>query len=182
MAAASARAGAAVPLYRSVRRHAVLSSACSSGTRPWCWLQQQQQDSDDGQWMLDLTDPSHAATRHKTHKKKGRHAAPFADGSSITYLTQLREMHQCRQAAMRCFLSGTTSSRTSVRPGTCLGPGSFTSFVKATFAKYLDGGQAPNPTLLRSIFTTWLYGLQLRHGGRVSSADQGELGSVEGAF
>ena len=36
----------------------------------------------------------------------------------------------------------------------------FTYFVKRTFRKYTPGGQAPNPSLLRSIFTTWLYSLR----------------------
>jgi hypothetical protein len=114
-----------------------------------------------GQWMLDLTDPSHAATRHKTHKKKGAMRLPLP--SLIhPYLTKLRES-TAADSGDALFPSGTTSStsRATARSSrTCLGPGSFTSFVKATFAKYLDGGQAPNPTLLRSIFTTWLYGLR----------------------
>ena len=41
-----------------------------------------------------------------------------------------------------------------------MSPGVFTSFVKTTFSKYTEGGKGPNPSLLRSIFTTWLYGLQ----------------------
>ena len=36
----------------------------------------------------------------------------------------------------------------------------FTYLVKRTFRKYTPGGQAPNPSLLRSIFTTWLYSLR----------------------
>src|SRR6185437_3875951 len=36
----------------------------------------------------------------------------------------------------------------------------FTSFVKTTFQKYTENQKAPNPSLLRSIFTTWLYSLQ----------------------
>ena len=36
----------------------------------------------------------------------------------------------------------------------------FTSFVKTTLSKYTEGSKGPNPSLLRSIFTTWLYGLQ----------------------
>ena len=117
-----------------------------------------EQDSDADQWMLDLTDLSHAATRHKTHKRKGAMRLPLPR-LIHPYLSQLRE---CSGAGKgdALFPVGTTSSRTSVRPGTCLGPGSFTNFVKGTFAKYVDSGRAPNPTLLRSIFTTWLYGLQ----------------------
>jgi hypothetical protein len=111
-----------------------------------------------GSWMLDLTDPAHAATRHKTHKKKGAMRLPLP--SLIhPYLTKLRESSGADKGDA-LFPSGTASNRSPRSTRTCLGPGSFTSFVKATFAKYLDGGQAPNPTLLRSIFTTWLYGLR----------------------
>ena len=42
----------------------------------------------------------------------------------------------------------------------CMSPGVFTSFVKTTFSKYTEGGKGFYPSLLRSIFTTWLYGLQ----------------------
>ena len=41
-----------------------------------------------------------------------------------------------------------------------MNPTPFTKYVKATFGKYTEGGKAPNPSLLRSIFTTWLYGLR----------------------
>jgi hypothetical protein len=111
-----------------------------------------------GQWMIDLTDPAHAATRHKTHKKKGAMRLPLPKLIQ-PYLTQLREQsHAIKGDAL--FPSRTTSSRISASGNMCLGPSSFTRFVKATFVKYLEGGQAPNPTLLRSIFTTWLYGLR----------------------
>ena len=112
----------------------------------------------DGQWMIDLTNPAYAATRHKTHKKKGAMRLPLPKVIQL-YLTQLREKSHAN-AGYALFPSRTTSSRISPSGNTCLGPSSFTRFVKATFAKYLDGGQAPNPTLLRSIFTTWLYGLR----------------------
>ena len=42
----------------------------------------------------------------------------------------------------------------------CMSPTVFTSFVKTTFSKYTESSKGPNPSLLRSIFTTWLYGLQ----------------------
>ena len=109
-------------------------------------------------WMLDLTDLSHAASRHKTHKSKGAMRLPLPN-LIHPYLVQLRERSGARKGDA-LFPVGTTSTRTSVRARTCLGPGSFTSFVKTTFAQYVDGGRQPNPTLLRSIFTTWLYGLQ----------------------
>ena len=115
-------------------------------------------DAADGQWMIDLTNPAHAATRHKTHKRKGAMRLPLPKLIQL-YLTQLREKSHAN-GGDALFPSRTTSSRISPSGTTCLGPSSFTRFVKATFAKYLDGGQAPNPTLLRSIFTTWLYGLR----------------------
>jgi hypothetical protein len=121
----------------------------------------QERGVSDERWMLDLTDPSHAATRHKTHKRKGAMRLPLPT-LIHPYLTKLRESTDA-DSGDALFPSGSTSStsRATARSSrTCLGPGSFTSFVKATFAKYLDGGQAPNPTLLRSIFTTWLYGLR----------------------
>ena len=52
------------------------------------------------------------------------------------------------------------SSRRVASSVACMGPTAFTSFVKLTFSKYTNDGKAPNPSLLRSIFTTWLYGLQ----------------------
>jgi Chromo (CHRromatin Organisation MOdifier) domain len=36
----------------------------------------------------------------------------------------------------------------------------FNHFVKNTFQKYTENHKAPNPSLLRSIFTTWLYSLR----------------------
>ena len=36
----------------------------------------------------------------------------------------------------------------------------FNHFVKNTFQKYTENQKAPNPSLLRSIFTTWLYSLR----------------------
>jgi hypothetical protein len=52
------------------------------------------------------------------------------------------------------------SRRVSSATSQFMGPTSFTLFVKTTFGKYTEGGKTPNPSLLRSIFTTWLYGLQ----------------------
>ena len=52
------------------------------------------------------------------------------------------------------------ASRRAASTSLSMSPGVFTSFVKATFSKYTEGGKGPNPSLLRSIFTTWLYGLQ----------------------
>jgi integrase len=108
-------------------------------------------DTGSGQWMIDLTDPAYAATRHKTHKRKGAMRLPLPKLIQ-PYLTQLR----AKSGANALFPSRTTSPGDNMY----LSPTSFTRFVKSTFAKYLDGGQAPNPTLLRSIFTTWLYGLR----------------------
>ena len=108
------------------------------------------------QWAVDLTDLSHAATRHKTHKKKGAMLLPLPR-SMYKYLSQLRSM-----GAGPVFPAGLLSKRSSSSTATCLflSPTSFTTFVKTTFRKYTDNGKGPNPSLLRSIFTTWLYGLK----------------------
>jgi hypothetical protein len=108
------------------------------------------------QWTVDLTDLSHDATRHKTHKKKGAMLLPLPR-SMYKYLSQLRSM-----GAGPVFPAGLLSKRSSSSTATSpfLSPTSFTTFVKATFRKYTDNGKGPNPSLLRSIFTTWLYGLR----------------------
>ena len=101
-----------------------------------------------GRWVIDLTDLSHAASRHKTHKRKGALQLPLP---SILdpYLTKL---HNNREVGP---VFPTRSSTTAF-----MSPTGFTNLVKTTFGKYTEGGKAPNPSLLRSIFTTWLYGLR----------------------
>ena len=108
------------------------------------------------QWVVDLTDLSHDATRHKTHKKKGAMQLPLPR-SLNKYLSRLRSM-----GTGPVFPAGLLSKRSSSSTATSLfsSPTSFTTLVKATFRKYTDTGKGPNPSLLRSIFTTWLYGLR----------------------
>ena len=89
-----------------------------------------------GCWMVDLRDISYAATRHKTHKFKGAMLLPPV------------------------FPAGLLSRRAPSSSSVFMAPTPFTNFVKATFQKHTDSGKGPNPSLLRSIFTTWLYGLQ----------------------
>ena len=105
------------------------------------------QEGDQSRWMVDLTDLTHAATRHKTHKRKGALRLPLPALVS-PYLVQLRQLG--REGAV--FPGRLQSS--------FLTPTSFTNYVKTTFGKYTDNGRSPNPSLLRSIFTTWLYGLR----------------------
>ena len=102
---------------------------------------------DKGRWMVDLTDVAHAATRHKTHKRKGALQLPLP-ALIFPYLAQLQ-----RLAHGGVVFPGRAAS-------SFLTPTSFTSLVKTTFGKYTDSGRSPNPSLLRSIFTTWLYGIQ----------------------
>ena len=102
-----------------------------------------------GCWAIDLTDLSHAASRHKTHKRKGATLLPLPK-SVYPYLALLRQLTP----------RGDGPVFPSSRRAVCVGPTAFTSFVKLTFSKYTDGSKGPNPSLLRSIFTTWLYGLQ----------------------
>jgi Chromo (CHRromatin Organisation MOdifier) domain len=102
---------------------------------------------DKGRWMVDLTDVSHAATRHKTHKRKGALQLPLPS-LLFPYLAQLQ-----RLAHGGVVFPGRSAS-------SFLTPTSFTGYVKTTFGKYTDSGRSPNPSLLRSIFTTWLYGIQ----------------------
>jgi hypothetical protein len=112
----------------------------------------------DKNWMLDLTDRSHAATRHKTHKRKGAIQLPLSMLLS-PYLSLLREGGEgASVVGGAVFPSGVLSpSSSSTSP---MSSSSFTTFVKQTFRKYTVEGRAPNPSLLRSIFTTWLYSLR----------------------
>ena len=109
-----------------------------------------------GRWVIDLTDLSHAATRHKTHKRKGAMLLPLPKSLS-PYLTLLRQRTPRGDGPVFPALRRTSSSSSA---SVCTGPNVFTSFVKTTFSKYTEGGKGPNPSLLRSIFTTWLYGLR----------------------
>ena len=105
---------------------------------------------DKGHWMVDLTDLSYAATRHKTHKRKGALQLPLPM-LLFPYLAKLQRLsHRAHGGAV---FPGRASSSS-------LTPTSFTTFVKTTFGKYTDSGRSPNPSLLRSIFTTWLYGIR----------------------
>ena len=108
-------------------------------------------------WVMDLTDLSHAATRHKTHKRKGALLLPLP-ALLYPYLTALRQLTPGGDGAV--FPAGLLSGRVSSATSRFMGPTGFTLFVKTTFGKYTEGGKTPNPSLLRSIFTTWLYGLQ----------------------
>ena len=108
-------------------------------------------------WVVDLTDISHAASRHKTHKRKGAMLLPLPK-ALYPYLTRLRQL--VPRAGGPVFPAGLLSRRTSTSSSSFMGPTPFTSFVKATFRKYTDTKKGPNPSLLRSIFTTWLYGLR----------------------
>ena len=105
-----------------------------------------------GRWAIDLTDLSHAASRHKTYKRKGAMLLPLPK-CLYRYLALLRQLKP--RGEVPVFPSSRRASSAA-----CMGPTAFTSFVKATFSKYTDNGKGPNPSLLRSIFTTWLYGLQ----------------------
>ena len=108
-------------------------------------------------WVMDLTDLSHAATRHKTHKKKGALLLPLP-AVLYPYLTRLRQLTPDKDGAV--FPVGLLSCRVSSATSQFMAPTGFTLFVKTTFGKYTENGKTPNPSLLRSIFTTWLYGLQ----------------------
>ncbi len=110
-----------------------------------------------GCWMVDLRDLAHAATRHKTHKLKGAMLLPLPKSLS-PYLTQLRQLVPPKDGAV--FPAGLLSRRASSSSSPFMSPTPFTNFVKATCQKYTDNGKGPNPSLLRSIFTTWLYGLR----------------------
>ena len=116
------------------------------------WNKTLRQDAQ-SHWVLDLTDLSHAATRHKTHKRKGALLLPLS-AALYPYLTRLRQLTSGGEGPV--FPAGLLSRRASP----FMGPTGFTLFVKTTFGKYTEGGKTPNPSLLRSIFTTWLYGLQ----------------------
>ena len=105
------------------------------------------QEGEQGRWTVDLTDLAHAATRHKTHKRKGALRLPLPALLSA-YLVRLRQLG--REGAVFPGRS----------PSSFLTPTSFTHYVKTTFGKYTDNGRSPNPSLLRSIFTTWLYSLR----------------------
>ena len=110
-----------------------------------------------GCWMVDLRDISYAATRHKTHKFKGAMLLPLPK-SLFPYLTRLRQLIPQEDGPV--FPAGLLSRRASSSSSPFMAPTPFTNFVKATFQKHTDSGKGPNPSLLRSIFTTWLYGLQ----------------------
>ena len=112
-----------------------------------------------GRWVIDLTDLAHAATRHKTHKRKGAMLLPLPK-SLYPYLALLRRLTARGEGAVFPALRRTSLSSSPSSASLCMGPNVFTSFVKATFSKYTEGGKGPNPSLLRSIFTTWLYGLR----------------------
>jgi hypothetical protein len=106
----------------------------------------------DPRWLVDLTDIAHAATRHKTHKRKGPMQLPLPRMLS-PYLSKLRAVS----------LPGVSAVFPRVSPssnGALMDLTAFAQFVKRTFHKYTESGQAPNPSLLRSIFTTWLYSLR----------------------
>jgi hypothetical protein len=103
-----------------------------------------------GRWVVDLTDISHAASRHKTHKRKGALQLPLPLVLD-PYLTKLHSTSHGHGGPVFPARASTMAF---------MNPTPFTNFVKTTFAKYTDGGKAPNPSLLRSIFTTWLYGLR----------------------
>ena len=122
----------------------------------------------DGQWQLDLSDVSHAATRHKTHKRKGAMRLPLPKMLS-PYLAKLRAVSPRSVSAV--FPPGllsappspsfaSTDTTAGATSDALMDTHSFTYWVKRTFRKYTPGGQAPNPSLLRSIFTTWLYSLR----------------------
>ena len=103
-----------------------------------------------GRWVVDLTDLSHAAARHKTHKRKGALQLPLPLVLD-PYLTKLRSRSEGEGGPVFPARVSTTAF---------MNPTPFTNLVKSTFVKYTEGGKAPNPSLLRSIFTTWLYGLR----------------------
>ena len=109
-----------------------------------------------GRWAVDLTDLSHAASRHKTHKQKGAMLLPLPK-SLYPYLALLRQLTPRGDGPV---FPASRRAATSSLSTLCISPVVFTSFVKTTSSKYTEGGKGPNPSLLRSIFTTWLYVLQ----------------------
>ena len=116
------------------------------------------------QWHLDLTDVGHAATRHKTHKRKGALRLPLPKMLS-PYLSKLRAasvrgVNAVFPPGLLSAVPTDSTGGTSSASDALMDTHSFTYFVKRTFRKYTPGGQAPNPSLLRSIFTTWLYSLR----------------------
>ena len=114
--------------------------------------------AEDGRWVIDLTDLSHAASRHKTHKRKGALQLPLP----AVLDPYLKRLHEEDDGSGPVFPASDRRANSSVNKSTraFMSPTGFTGFVKKTFGKYTEGGKAPNPSLLRSIFTTWLYGLR----------------------
>ena len=134
----------------SVPRHAVPSSDFSNRTGRWC--RESPNSSVECCWVLDLTDLSHAATRHKTHKKRERCGCHCPRCClRICRCSDRRVLDRWGFDLVCYFLYGTDEF-------------DFVhSFVKQTFRKYTTvttHGQAHNPSLLRSIFTTWRYSLR----------------------
>ena len=129
---------------------------------------------------MNLTDLSHAATRHKTYKSKGAMLLPLpkviypylnelhaattsaSESSLVVFpagLSSVRAPPQTtnRRRLLKSYLSLSSSSSQSTSFMDCT---AFNHFVKNTFQKYTENQKAPNPSLLRSIFTTWLYSLR----------------------
>jgi hypothetical protein len=104
-----------------------------------------------GHWVIDLTDLRNSATRHKTHKRKGAMILPIAS-LCFPYLNELRSLTSPNASGSAVF---TSSNGANFMDSTA-----FSNFVKRSFSKYTTENKAPNPSLLRSIFTTWLYGLK----------------------
>ncbi len=127
----------------SVLRHAAPSSGCWSGTRHWCRSERGWAlgDRPDGPVPCGVT-PQDAQ----------------AQGSSATAATI--DARSVPDKAARWSHDGGPVFPARASTTAFMSPTGFTNFVKTTFGKYTEGGKAPNPSLLRSIFTTWLYGLR----------------------
>ena len=85
-----------------------------------------------GRWAIDLTDLSHVASRHKTHKRKGAMLLPLPK-AVYPYLALLRQLTPRGEGPV--FPASRRAVTSSVST-LCMSPNVFTSFVKATFSKY----------------------------------------------
>ena len=101
-------------------------------------------------------------TRHKTHKRKGAMLLPVPR-SIYKYLSQLRSTW----APEPVFPDRTPLQAIVIvyrHVSLPEPPPRSRRSSRRRSASTRDNGKGPNPSLLRSIFTTWLYGLKIRHG------------------
>ena len=128
-----------------------------------------------GRWAIDLTDLSHAASRHKTHKRKGAMLLPLPK-CLYPYLALLRQLTPRGEGPVFA------SSRRAASSVASMGPTAFTSFVKATFSKYTDIlAKAPTHRCCAQFYHVVVRSA-IRYGGRFPAGNQNEFREVESAF